>query len=344
MSAAEIAVPQAWKEGDPTPHLNEALAKAQGSMQPARKDSENPAFKRDGKPSTYADLTSIIEACRKPLADNGLSFVQLCRNDKEGITVTTLLLHASGERLESPFWVPVGGMTAQEYGKASTYARRFGLQALLGIGADDDDGNEASQRKREHETPEDIEEGKRRMAAESDRVAKEAADRKAEWAKDVAKFAVLGVTLTSIEQKLGHALAAPPTNQEWVTLRAWGAELKKAHDSKPSASTPPSPLKADEKPTREPTDAELAAERAERAKAEEKPKSLTIQNCLERMKEANSEEECVLIESEFVGVRPAPTKGDIAAMARAGKDRRFLLTEKKRRLTIQEQPKEDVPF
>ena len=51
--------------------LSEALAKAQGAMQNAVKDSSNPFFK-----STYADLASVWDACRKPLSDNGLAIIQ----------------------------------------------------------------------------------------------------------------------------------------------------------------------------------------------------------------------------------------------------------------------------
>lgn len=50
--------------------LAEAMAKAQGVIKGAEKDSENPFFK-----SSYADLASNIEATRKPLATMGyLSF------------------------------------------------------------------------------------------------------------------------------------------------------------------------------------------------------------------------------------------------------------------------------
>jgi hypothetical protein len=62
-----------------------------------------------------------------------------------------LMLHASGQWLESAFPLePVpdksGVVTPQAWGSASTYARRYSLQAALGIttGDVDDDGNLAS--------------------------------------------------------------------------------------------------------------------------------------------------------------------------------------------------------
>ena len=51
--------------------LGAALAKAQGLIEGAKKDSANPFFK-----SKYADLASVWEACRKHLSDNGLSVTQ----------------------------------------------------------------------------------------------------------------------------------------------------------------------------------------------------------------------------------------------------------------------------
>ena len=50
--------------------LNEifdALSKAQGEMEGAKKDSTNPHFK-----SKYADLESVVDACRIPFAKHGL--------------------------------------------------------------------------------------------------------------------------------------------------------------------------------------------------------------------------------------------------------------------------------
>lgn len=106
----------------------------------ASKDAINPHFG-----SKYADLAAIIEAVRKPLTNNGLSFVQLTEGSDTGVTVTTRLLHVSGESVSSSLWLPVAQKTPQAYGSALTYAKRYSLSALVGIAADvDDDGNAAS--------------------------------------------------------------------------------------------------------------------------------------------------------------------------------------------------------
>lgn len=120
--------------------LAEALAKAQGAMAAAKKDSTNPHFK-----SRYADLAAVWEAIRAPLAENGLSVLQRVSTSQEGVTVETMLLHASGEWVQDRCWMPVAQQTPQGFGSAITYARRYSLSALVGVAADeDDDGNAAS--------------------------------------------------------------------------------------------------------------------------------------------------------------------------------------------------------
>ena len=120
--------------------LGEALAKAQGAMRSAKKDAENPHFR-----SRYADLASIWDAIRAPLADNGLSVIQRVSTAQDGVTVRTTLLHSSGESVSDDCWLPVAQQTPQAFGSAITYARRYSLSALVGVAADeDDDGNAAS--------------------------------------------------------------------------------------------------------------------------------------------------------------------------------------------------------
>ena len=119
--------------------LAEALAKAQGAIKHALKDSTNPHFK-----SSYADLASIWEACRKELSDNGLSVVQPCDfNEVGGLIVETTLMHSSGEWISGKLFMPVPQATPQGIGSAITYARRYSLAAMVGIAPDDDDGEAA---------------------------------------------------------------------------------------------------------------------------------------------------------------------------------------------------------
>jgi hypothetical protein len=122
--------------------LAKALAKAQKEIKPASKDSVNPHYK-----TRYADLASVWEACRGPLTDNGLSVLQLPVDTQPNYcTLMTMLLHESGEYISSTFSVKMGQETAQGYGSALTYLRRYGLAAMVGVVADDDDdGQQAAQ-------------------------------------------------------------------------------------------------------------------------------------------------------------------------------------------------------
>lgn len=122
-----------------------ALAKAQGMMENAKRASENPGFKRDGKNSKYSDLGSVWEAIREPLASNGLSVVQMPTTLQSGVEIETLLLHESGQYLRNILWMPCGQtMTVHTIGSAITYGRRYALMAIAGVAPEEDDGNSAA--------------------------------------------------------------------------------------------------------------------------------------------------------------------------------------------------------
>ena len=119
--------------------LAAALAKAQGRMDGAKKDSTNPHLKRK-----YADLASVWDACRVALSENGLSVTQLPSGGPETVSVTTRLMHTSGQWIESELTLKPTQETPQGLGSAITYARRYALMAIVGVCADDDDGAAAS--------------------------------------------------------------------------------------------------------------------------------------------------------------------------------------------------------
>lgn len=120
--------------------LATALAKAQGQIKGAVKDSANPFFK-----SKYADLASVVEAIRSAFAANGLSYIQSVEpSDKDEVRVETTILHSSGEWIGcGVLALPVSKVDAQGYGSALTYARRYSLSAATGVAPEDDDGNAA---------------------------------------------------------------------------------------------------------------------------------------------------------------------------------------------------------
>ena len=121
--------------------LYSALIKCQSQIKTALKDSKNPHFK-----SSYADLTSVMLACKDALAANDLAVLQLSRIHESGAPVlVTRIIHSSGEHVEGEFpLVCKDPNDPQKLGSAVTYARRYALSAALGITADDDDGQAAS--------------------------------------------------------------------------------------------------------------------------------------------------------------------------------------------------------
>ena len=116
--------------------LSTALCKAQSEMGGAVKDAKNPFFK-----SSYADLTSVIKAIKEPFANNGLSYAQfpVTSEGGKGIGVKTILMHTSGQFLESEFYLPTVKQDPQSGGSCITYARRYALQSMAGIPTADDD-------------------------------------------------------------------------------------------------------------------------------------------------------------------------------------------------------------
>ena len=125
-----------------------AMVKAQAAMTGVKKDAENAAFRAGGKVSTYATLAACVDASREALADNGLCVIQgpgLTNTEAKTLTITTRILHESGEWIETAFEMPLTKWSPHEAGSATTYGRRFALMAMLGLApVDDDDGNAAA--------------------------------------------------------------------------------------------------------------------------------------------------------------------------------------------------------
>jgi hypothetical protein len=120
-----------------------ALLKAQSEMSNPKKGSTNPFFK-----SKYADLNSIREAVIPILNANGISVLQPIVHVDNKNFVKTILLHESGEYLESLTEIIYNKINdAQAQGSGISYARRYSLQSFVCVGADDDDGQKAVQPK-----------------------------------------------------------------------------------------------------------------------------------------------------------------------------------------------------
>lgn len=131
------------KTSESIKNLSKALLKAQSQMGAAKKDAKNPFFK-----STYADLPTVMEVVKLPLNEAGIVVLQpSSHHDGKNFITTTLIHSETGEWMQSETEVvSAKANDPQAFGAAQTYARRFGLQAMLFIPAEDDDGNMASGR------------------------------------------------------------------------------------------------------------------------------------------------------------------------------------------------------
>ncbi|HDR7640776.1 ERF family protein [Bacillus wiedmannii] len=121
--------------------LAKALVKFNLEVNKIAKDADNPFFKNN-----YATLDTIIDEIRPILSKHGLSIMQIPSGDGQNVTLKTLLLHESGEWLESDELTmkPVKN-DPQAVGSCITYARRYSLAAFLSLNTgEDDDGNGAT--------------------------------------------------------------------------------------------------------------------------------------------------------------------------------------------------------
>lgn len=119
------------------------LVAALAELRTLQQDGANPHFK-----SRYMTLQTLIEGVRPILARHNLALLQPVTADACSVTVTTVILHASGAKFDSALTLTATGpATPQALGSLISYARRYGAGSLLGIVSDpdaDDDANAAS--------------------------------------------------------------------------------------------------------------------------------------------------------------------------------------------------------
>ena len=116
-----------------------ALVKAQKEMHTPKKGSVNPFFK-----NKYADLNDVLEAVVPALNNNGIVLLQPLTNIEGKNFVRTVLMHESGQIFDSLTEIFISKQNdAQSYGSGVSYARRYALSSICGIGSEDDDGQKA---------------------------------------------------------------------------------------------------------------------------------------------------------------------------------------------------------
>lgn len=144
------------KKSESIKELASALVKFNAEMTSIAKDSKNPMFKQGNKIYTYTSLDALITATREPLGNAGLTVIQFPSSVNDEIGVVTIILHESGEFIESDiltmkaFKQAKGGdyyeaKDAQSAGGLITYLRRYSYLASLNLATgEDDNGNQAS--------------------------------------------------------------------------------------------------------------------------------------------------------------------------------------------------------
>ena len=135
------------KSSETIAKLAQALNTAQSQLGSVFKGSVNPYYD-----SNYADINDVIRTVKETLNKNGITFIQpLFVKEVAGVKITvveTVLLHNSGEFISSETEVVTKTEgDPQKYGASITYSRRYGLQSILGLPAEDDDGNLAAGKK-----------------------------------------------------------------------------------------------------------------------------------------------------------------------------------------------------
>lgn len=128
------------KTSEQVNEILEAVMKVKAKLQAVTKSSNNPFFK-----SKYADLNTHLEAVEPLLEENGLMLLQPVTINALGVNVvSSTIINKNGQFVSSEMTVVTKEQDMQKLGSAITYARRYTLGSLLSMKAEDDDGNNAS--------------------------------------------------------------------------------------------------------------------------------------------------------------------------------------------------------
>ena len=120
----------------------EKLAAVKSEVGRISKDSNNPFFK-----SKYFDINSLLMHVEPIIQKNGLLLLQPIQDN----LVKSIIYDTNGFSIESG--INLTGITdPQKLGSAITYFRRYTLQSLLALQAEDDDANLASKKSNVTET------------------------------------------------------------------------------------------------------------------------------------------------------------------------------------------------
>ena len=119
-----------------TKNIYQKLFEAKKEIGKISKDSTNPFFK-----SKYFDINGLLDAVEPILTKHNLLLLQPIENGQ----VMTVIYNIDDPKEMVSSFIELPNITEpQKLGSAITYYRRYTLQSLLGLQAEDDDANLAS--------------------------------------------------------------------------------------------------------------------------------------------------------------------------------------------------------
>jgi hypothetical protein len=199
--------------------IAEALVKAQTAIKAPTKNREVEVKMRTGGKYKfrYATLDSVIEHVRKPLTENGLWFIQTAASREDVAVMETMLMHKSGQWIKGEQPLRIDGQGNQEVGSAVTYAKRYGLCAMLGLAADEDDDANAA----DGNAVRDIAAGVGTMPAAPPRL-----ELFTPWNEVEDRFEKPEDYLSALTMKVNEVGAYWPANEDMVTVigQYWNAD------------------------------------------------------------------------------------------------------------------------
>ena len=227
---------------------SETIGKLAAALSKFQSEVENPTKDSQGHNYKYADLANILNAVKQPLTNNKLSVCQMLGSSAQGISVTTILMHESGEYIESMLSLPQEANSrmsaAQQAGAVITYARRYALAACLGIAQQDDDAAKPTVSHQEGAKPKPVNRSPQQKDTETqEQFAKQACQE----IHDMTKIGELHLWTTKNEKKL-ESLAA--SSKPLVMMVTNALDAKEKQLSSPDApvaetySTEPDPTPA----------------------------------------------------------------------------------------------------
>ena len=121
-------------------NIAKKLLAVQGEVSTVKKSADNPFFN-----SKYFDINGLLAVLKPVLTKHGLVIMQntITDGERNNILNTVVIDADSGECINSNIYLPQDN-NPQKAGSGITYYRRYALQAMFALQAEDDDANAVS--------------------------------------------------------------------------------------------------------------------------------------------------------------------------------------------------------